>query len=115
MSIIGLILVLFLGVCAVRAQEAELLETGRAAKIADAPSAPKSLKIVSYNMRWRGGKDLEKLTRLLRDDAEIGGASVIALQEVDRNKKRTGNLNTTRHLAEQLGMYYAWAAPPAVA
>jgi endonuclease/exonuclease/phosphatase family metal-dependent hydrolase len=34
------------------------------------------------------------------------------LQEVDRNKKRTGNVNTVRQLAESLGMSYAWAAPP---
>jgi endonuclease/exonuclease/phosphatase family metal-dependent hydrolase len=34
------------------------------------------------------------------------------LQEVDRNKKRTGNVNTARLMAEELGMYYAWAAPP---
>jgi hypothetical protein len=34
------------------------------------------------------------------------------LQEVDRNKKRTGNVNTARQLAEALGMRYAWAAPP---
>ena len=34
------------------------------------------------------------------------------MQEVDRNKKRTGNVNTARQLAEALGMRYAWAAPP---
>jgi len=34
------------------------------------------------------------------------------LQEVDHNKKRSGYANTARALAEDLGMYYAWAAPP---
>jgi endonuclease/exonuclease/phosphatase family metal-dependent hydrolase len=102
---------LLLFACPTLANDPSLLETGRAEKIAAAPS---KLKIVSYNMRWRGGKELEQIVRLLRDDQEIGGAAVICLQEVDRNKKRTGNVNTARQMAEALGMYYAWAAPPAV-
>ncbi|HEX8707966.1 MAG TPA: endonuclease/exonuclease/phosphatase family protein [Pyrinomonadaceae bacterium] len=92
-----------------------LLETGAAKKPRAAQPAPASLKIVSYNIRWRGGEDLRRLTALLKDDREIGGASIIGLQEVDRNKKRTGNINTARLMAEELGMYYAWAAPPPAA
>jgi endonuclease/exonuclease/phosphatase family metal-dependent hydrolase len=34
------------------------------------------------------------------------------LQEVDRAKERTGKKNNARVLADNLGMYYAWAAPP---
>lgn len=101
----------------VRAQIAEstaLLETGSAAKPQPAPASPGQLKIVSYNIRWRGGDDLKKLIALLRDDTEIGGATVIGLQEVDRHRKRTGYVNTVRLMAEELGMYYAWAAPPTV-
>ena len=95
--------------------EAKLLETGAAPKAHAALSAPESIKIVSYNIRWRGGDDLRRLIQLLKTDPEIGGAAVIGLQEVDRNKKRTGNVNTARLMAEELGMYYAWAAPPAPA
>ena len=73
---------------------------------------PAEIKIVSYNIRWRGGDDLRRLIGLLRDDAEIGQADIIGLQEVDRNRKRTGNVNTARLMAEELGMHYAWAAPP---
>ena len=91
---------------------ARLLETGSAPKIAPAPASPAEIKVVSYNIRWRGGDDLKKLVALLREDPEIGGAAIIGLQEVDRNKKRTGNANTARQLAEGLGMHYAWAAPP---
>lgn len=101
----------------VRAQVGEataLLETGSAAKPRNAPAAPTQIKVVSYNIRWRGGDDLQKLIKLLRDDPEIGGATVIGLQEVDRNRKRTGNVNTVRRMAEELGLYYAWAAPPTV-
>ena len=90
-----------------------LLEVGGEPRRGDSPpAAPAELKIVSYNIRYRAGEDLNRLARLLKDDPEIGGAHVIGLQEVDRNKKRTGNVNTARQLADALGMRYAWAAPP---
>jgi len=92
----------------------DLLEIGRAPNPI-VPATPESeIKIVSYNIRWRGGEDLRRLIDLLRGDKEIGGAAIIGLQEVDRNRKRTGNINTARTMAEALGMYYAWAAPPQV-
>jgi endonuclease/exonuclease/phosphatase family metal-dependent hydrolase len=93
--------------------EAHLLEIGHASKIRPAPDSPAEIKLVSYNIRWRGGKELRQLAQLFKDDAEIGGAAVLCLQEVDRNRIRTGNKNSTRMLADELGMYYAWAAPPA--
>ncbi|MDX6695495.1 MAG: hypothetical protein QOF02_3098 [Blastocatellia bacterium] len=94
------------------AESSSLLETGRAAKLREPSVLPVNIKLVSYNIRWRGGEDLNKLIALLRNDAEVGGATIIGLQEVDRNRKRTGNANTARRVAEELGMYYAWAAPP---
>jgi endonuclease/exonuclease/phosphatase family metal-dependent hydrolase len=93
-------------------QESELLETGKAARLRDVAASPASIKIISYNIRWRGGEDLRKLIELFKSDKEIGGATILGLQEVDRNKKRTANQNTARVMAEELGMYYAWAAPP---
>jgi len=93
--------------------EARLLEVGgEPAASAEKLAAPAELKIVSYNIRYRAGEDLKRLIKLLKDDPEIGGAHIIGLQEVDRNRKRTGNVNTARQLAEALGMRYAWAAPP---
>ncbi len=97
---------------AVEDQDSGLLETGGAAKANSPTVFPDSIKIISYNIRWRGGEDLRRLIELLKSDAEIGRATIIGLQEVDRNRKRTGNVNTARLLAEELGMYYAWAAPP---
>jgi len=94
------------------ASEARLLEVGSEHAPVKPVDAPAELKIVSYNIRYRVGDDLKQLVTLLKDDPEIGGAQVIGLQEVDRNKKRTGNVNTARQLAEALGMNYAWAAPP---
>lgn len=75
-------------------------------------ASPSEVKIVSYNMRWRSGDDLRQIINLLRNDPEIGSASIIGLQEADRNKKRSGYTNTARLIADELGMYYAWAAPP---
>ena len=93
--------------------EPKLLEVGGESKpVKEDAGEPTSLKVVSYNIRWRGGDDLQQLIKLLREDPEIGGAQIIGLQEVDRNRKRTGNVNTARQLAEALGMRYAWAAPP---
>lgn len=93
-------------------EHSSLLETGSAAKLSALPAAPDTIKIVSYNIRWRGGDDLRRLIAFLRDDPEIGRATIIGLQEVDRNRKRTGNVNTVRLIAEEIGMHYAWAAPP---
>lgn len=88
-----------------------LLETGTMATEKRA-APPAELKVVSYNIRWRGGDELRKLIDTLKTDVEIGGAEILGLQEVDRNKKRTKHENTIKRLASELGMYYAWAAPP---
>lgn len=94
------------------AQSADLLETGSARRIKASAASPSEIKIVSYNMRWRSGDDLRQIISLLKSDPEVGGASIIGLQEADRNKKRSGFTNTARLIADELGMYYAWAAPP---
>ncbi|HKO43399.1 MAG TPA: endonuclease/exonuclease/phosphatase family protein [Pyrinomonadaceae bacterium] len=93
--------------------DSTLLEVGQAKKLRAVPPITGDFKVVSFNIRFRGGEDLKKLGELLRNDPEIGEAIVLGLQEVDRNKKRTGNQNTVKLLAEELGMHYAWAAPPA--
>jgi endonuclease/exonuclease/phosphatase family metal-dependent hydrolase len=88
-----------------------LIEQGQGAKLRSA-SADAEMRVVSYNIRWRSGEDLKKIINLLRADNEIGNPTVVALQEVDRQKKRSGKTNTARLIAEELGLYYAWAAPP---
>lgn len=92
--------------------DAHLLEIGRGAKLHGLTTAPDTIKVVSYNIRWRSGDDLRKLIELLKTDSEVGGATILGLQEVDRNRKRSGNTNTVKLLADELGMHYAWAAPP---
>jgi endonuclease/exonuclease/phosphatase family metal-dependent hydrolase len=89
-----------------------LLESGKASTLRKHTSNSREVKIVSYNIRWRGGEELKQLARLLHEDPEVGGAAILGLQEVDRSKERTGHHNTVKALADALGVYYAWAAPP---
>jgi endonuclease/exonuclease/phosphatase family metal-dependent hydrolase len=89
-----------------------LLESGQGTTLRKLTSAPAAIKVLSYNIRWRSGEDLKDMIKLLKDDPEIGGALILALQEVDRNKKRSGHNNTAKLIADELGLYYAWAAPP---
>jgi len=91
-----------------------LLESGRGVTLRKPAAKPTEIKVISYNIRWRSGDDLKELIKALKDDAELGGASVLALQEVDRHKKRSGNKNTAKIIADELGLHYAWAAPPTV-
>ncbi len=93
--------------------DSTLLESGKAATLRKPPAETREIKVLSYNIRWRSGDDLKRLTKLFHEDPEIGSAAILALQEVDRRKKRTGNSNTVKTLADELGMHYAWAAPPA--
>jgi endonuclease/exonuclease/phosphatase family metal-dependent hydrolase len=88
-----------------------LLESGRAEKLSP-PATANEIKIVSYNIRWRSGKELQEIADWLKS-SEAHAPSIIGLQEVDRAKKRTNRENNAKALAESLGMYYAWAAPHA--
>lgn len=88
----------------------QLLELGSAAKLYHPATAPTEIKIISYNIRWRSRKELQQIIDWLKDKDEL--PAIIGLQEVDRAKQRSGNANNARALAESLGMYYAWAAPP---
>ena len=89
-----------------------LLESGKAANVRAPTPAPGEIKVISYNIRWRSGDDLKAMIKLFQQDPEIGGAAILALQEVDRNKKRSGQKNTAKLIADELGMHYVWAAPP---
>ena len=92
--------------------DAALLESGQATNLRPQTSSPAEIKILQYNIRWRSGDDLKALIKLFQTDPEIGNAKILALQEVDRHKKRSGNNNTAKLIADELGMHYVWAAPP---
>ncbi len=89
-----------------------LLESGKAEKLIE-PSATSELKIVSYNIRWRSGEELQQIIRWLKATDNGPAPAIIGLQEVDRAKKRSGRVNHAKAIAESLGMYYAWAGPHA--
>ncbi len=93
-------------------RESDLLEVGNPSKSPAPKATPNELKIVSYNIRWRVGDELSEISKALKSGTVLAGAAIIGLQEVDRNKERTGHTNTARKLADELGMNYAWAAPP---
>jgi endonuclease/exonuclease/phosphatase family metal-dependent hydrolase len=90
-----------------------LLESGKGQTLRKPATAASEIKIVSYHIRWRSGDDLKRLINLFQNDPEIGGAAILGLQEVDRRKKRSGNCNTAKMIADEVGLHYVWAAPPA--
>jgi len=67
------------------------------------------MKIVTYNIQFGLGKDgrfdPERIAR------EVDGADIIALQEVERNWQRSGNVDQPARLGEILNRYY-WAYGP---
>ena len=91
--------------------EAHPLESGTGETLTDPPRV-NELKIVSYNIRWRSGKELQEIIRWLKEPGSLRPA-IIGLQEVDRARKRSGNANHAKRIADELGMYYAWTAPHA--
>ena len=93
------------------ASDPSLLETGSPRTAVPAPR-PGAVRVVTYNVRYPGLEGVKRIAEALRTDREIGGAAIVALQEIDRDKKRTGNVNTARALADELGMHYAWAGQP---
>ncbi len=89
---------------------AQLLESGKADKIVE-PAGSDRIKIVSYNIRWRSGEELQQIIRWLKEANAANQPMIIGLQEVDRAKQRSGKVNNAKALADALGMYYAWTAP----
>ncbi|HKR12760.1 MAG TPA: endonuclease/exonuclease/phosphatase family protein [Pyrinomonadaceae bacterium] len=112
MSSILLILFLLFQLPSHHNGDASLLESGKAATVKTQTTPAQEVKVVSYNIRWRSGDDLKEITKLLREDPEIGSAAILGLQEVDRKKKRSRHSNVAKIMADELGMHYAWAAPP---
>ena len=87
----------------------QLFEFGTAEKHSKTPHALTEFTAVTYNIRWRTGNELQQIADWIKKRDRV---AIIALQEVDRRKQRSGKTNNARALADRLGMYYAWAAPP---
>ncbi len=67
------------------------------------------MKIVTYNIQFGLGKDGRY--DLERCASEVDGADIIALQEVERHWKRSGNVDQPARLGQILNRYY-WAYGP---
>ena len=91
--------------------EPPFIASGKAEIISE-PASTNELKIVSYNIRWRSGEELQQIIRWVREAASSGPV-IIGLQEVDRDKKRSGGINHPESIAADLGMHYVWASPSA--
>ncbi len=67
------------------------------------------MKLVSYNIQYGLGKDARvDLPRIAR---ELEGADIIALQEVDRFQKRSGQCDQAAAISELLPAYFQVFAP----
>jgi endonuclease/exonuclease/phosphatase family metal-dependent hydrolase len=91
------------------ARSDSLLESGAAQHIAHTTTGDE-LNIISYNIRWRSGKELQQIIGWLKD-RHASKPAIIGLQEVDHAKLRSGKVNHAKAIADALGMYYVWAAP----
>ncbi|TDF96186.1 endonuclease/exonuclease/phosphatase family protein [Paenibacillus piri] len=77
-----------------------------------AAAADRPLRFMTYNIRHAEGLDGHVRLSEIRRQLERGGADVIALQEVDRYRWRSGLQDQVSALAKSLRMYYAYS--PAV-
>jgi endonuclease/exonuclease/phosphatase family metal-dependent hydrolase len=71
--------------------------------------APDRLKIVSYNIHGPQEKGVEELFGVLERHPALRDAHVLALQEVNRYRKKTGRRNVAAELAKRLKMNYVYA------
>ena len=69
------------------------------------------MKIVTYNIQYGRGRDGRH--DLGRIATEIGGADLIALQEVERFWSRSGDIDQPRHIARHFPEHY-WAYGPGI-
>jgi endonuclease/exonuclease/phosphatase family metal-dependent hydrolase len=86
-----------------------LLECGAAPQIVET-SLRGEVMFVSYNIRWRSGKELEQIINWLKE-RRGSVPMIVGLQEVDRAKPRSKSVNNAKQIADAIGLYYAWSAP----
>jgi endonuclease/exonuclease/phosphatase family metal-dependent hydrolase len=88
---------------------AALLGLTGAAAVADDALPPKSLRVLCYNIHHGEGTDgkldLARIAGVIR----AARPDLVALQEVDRNARRTGKVDQAAELARRTGMHAAFA------
>jgi endonuclease/exonuclease/phosphatase family metal-dependent hydrolase len=93
------------------ADNSVLLESGNPKKLRTTPSNGE-IRIISYNIRWRSGDDLKELIKAFREDNEDWQSNDHCLTGGGSSEEASGKTNTAKLIADELGLYYAWAAPP---
>jgi endonuclease/exonuclease/phosphatase family metal-dependent hydrolase len=73
---------------------------------AAAASPRKTLRVVAWNMER--GRHWEDGARLIREAEALRDPDLLLMGEMDHGMVRSGNVHTTRKLAEGLGMNYAY-------
>jgi len=73
---------------------------------AGAASPRKTLRIVAWNMER--GRHWEDGARLIRESEALRDPDILLMGEMDHGMVRSGNVHTTRKLAEGLGLNYAY-------
>lgn len=71
------------------------------------PAAGRTLRIAAWNMER--GRHWEDGANLIREHVALKDAGVVLLGEMDLGMARSGNVHTTRNMADVLGMNYAYA------
>jgi len=73
-----------------------------------ATTSPKTLKVVSYNIRHAEGMDGKINTKRITDLLTKTEADLISLQEVDKGCTRSEKRDIVKEIATQLNMFYAF-------
>ena len=81
-----------------------------AACTAPAPSAPRDLRVVSYNIRHGAGMDDRVDLRRTAAALRVLEPDLVALQEVDCGVARSGGADQAAELGRALGMHHAFAS-----
>lgn len=67
------------------------------------------VKVVSYNAHHPRGEKLAAIIEHFRNDPDLNGSQIIALQEIDRYRKRVDYKDLPAELARAWGMNYYYA------
>jgi len=70
------------------------------------PGDHSRVRIVSFNLHGPADRRVPPLIQLLKTHPELSVANILALQEVHRDSRRSGNRDIARLLAAELGMHF---------
>ncbi len=89
-------------------REAALRHLGRTSGIESAPAAPlvKTLRMLTYNVHGCVGLDGKNSPDRIARVIARQGADVVALQEIDVGRNRSGNIDQAERIAQKLGMIF---------